>query len=430
YESEHAGVHIEIESNPDLASEIPMRLANGSDDDIFFSHGISWEKAAVQGQLERLDTLYEQVVEDDVIFADKVEKSLLSTASFNNHYYKVPWTNGAGGIVYNELLFEKYGWEVPETYEELVTLCQTIYDAKIKINPNDNKPNAQTIKPFIWSQETYYWDYLVFDWWAQYAGTDFFDEYVKLESPEVFNPTTYPGQYKAFRDWVNLVAKNPWQSVDDSVGKQYMAAQMDFANGLAAMIPNAQWIEQEMSGNIDPSKVKMRLMSSPFVAEAKTDNMGKPIKVNYAVGAGDSIIIPATSQNKSLAKKFLLFLARNDNLKLFTEKTNGVMLGFDYGTVDFSNSNLTAFAQDVIKINQESIKFNLYSNSLLRLDGKVGLEWPPENLQYYASFFNYYNNTNYFNNPNTFAEKNVLEIFTSAYNEIKNKWNGWLSEVN
>lgn len=432
FETENPGVSVHIEATPDLAAEIPSRLENQSQDDIFFSHGIAWEKAAVQGYIEPLDDLYEQEVENGVKLKDRIEPSLLATASFNNHYYKLPWTNGAGGLVYNAKMFETYGWEVPTTYDELVTLAETIYSAKIKVDPNNTKPNAPTIKPFVWSQETYYWDYMVFDWWAQLAGTDFFLDYTKVDSPELFNPTTNPYQKQAFEKWVDLVAKKPWYSMEDSVGKQYMAAQMDFLNGYAAMIPCAQWLEQEMMDNIDPSKMEMRMMPTPILAEAKKDQNNQPIRVSYAVGAGDSIIIPKAAPHKDLAKKFLLFMAKNENIQLFTEKTSGVMLGMDYSGVDLSESELTPFANDIISINLSSQKFNLYSNALIILDSKMDIEWPPENIQHYATLANYYNNRDYIADPATWLQSNEFDLdsyFETIYNNIATNWSKWQSET-
>lgn len=429
FEQENEGVTVKVEANPGLPYEIPNRLQNGSDDDIFFSHGIKWEKPALQGYLENLDDLYEMEVENGVKFKDRVSKDFLDTAKFNDSYYKVPWTNGAGGIIYNAKMFRENGWEVPKTYEELVELCDLIYASNIKVNPNDIKPNAPTIKPFVWSSEIYYWDYLVFDWWAQLAGIDKINQHKKLETAEVFNPAVNPESMQAFEAWANLVAKRPQQSMEDSVGKQYMAAQMDFINGYAAMIPNAQWLEMEMYSNLDPEKIEMALMPTPFLANAKKDSNGKPIRVNYAVGAGDSIIIPAFSQNKALAKKFLLFMARNDNLRLFTEKTNGVMLAMDYGGVEFDEENLTLFAKTVLDVNKNSKKFNFYTQSLLVLEGKVAVEWAPEGLQHYGDYFNYYNNSRYITDPDNYPEKNVFDTFNSTYQVVKNNWERWQSEL-
>lgn len=433
FEEENPGITVTIEANPDLASDIPNRLQNGSPDDLFFSHGINWEFLAVQGHIEPLDDLMQEEVENGVKLIDKIDPSLLQTASFNGKYYKLPWTNGVGGIVYNAKMFRENGWEVPETYEELVALADTIYNAKIKVDPTDTKPNAATIKPFVWSQETYYWDYLVFDWWAQLNGTDFFDVYTQVGSSELFNPTTNQGHYKALEAWTNLVAKNPLYSVEDSVGKQYMAAQMDFLNGYAAMIPNAQWLEMEMISNINPNIMEMRMMPAPFLADAKKDNEGNPIRVNYTVGAGDSIIIPKKAPNKALAKQFLLFLAKDSSIATFTEKTNGVLLAMKYDTVNIEEEKLSEFSKSIIEINQNSQKFNLYSNSLMILEGKVGLEWPPQNLQYYATLFNHYNNRSYLTNPEAWLqagnEYNVRNIFVSSYEHIKANWSKWQSEI-
>lgn len=442
FEEENPGIAVTIEANPDLAAEIPNRLQNGSNDDIFFSHGIAWQRLAIQGYIEPLDDIMNQEVEEGVLLKDKVNQSLLSTASFNGKYYKLPWTNGVGGIVYNAKMFRENGWEVPYTYQELLELSETIYSSNIKVDPTDTKPNAATIKPFVWSQETYYWDYVVFDWWAQSQGTEFFKDYVKAESPAMFNPNTYPGQSVALEAWANLIAKNPWYSVEDSVGKQYMAAQMDFLNGYAAMIPNAQWLESEMLANIDPEKMEMAIMPTPFlshlegdvdVIDAKKDDQDNPIRVNYTVGAGDSIIIPKSAPHKDLAKKFLLFLAKDSSLQTFTEKTRGVLLAMDYSNVDFSESNLSAFSQSVIEINNNSERFNVYSSALMVLDGKVGLEWPPENLQYYATLFNHYNNRDYIINPAGWLsqgnEYNVKGIFTAAYDIINTNWDQWQSEI-
>lgn len=429
FEAENEGVTVEIEANPELQSEIPNRLQNGSDDDLFFSHGIAWEKAAVQGYIEPLDDLYQMEVEDGVKFEDRVSQSFLSTAKFNNRYYKVPWTNGAGGMIYNKKMFDANGWTVPTTYEELYTLSQTIANAKIKVDPNNTKPNAPTIKPFVWSSETYYWDYVVFDWWAQLAGVEKIQAYTELASAEVFNPTTNPELMKAFEAWVNLVAKNPEWSMEDSAGKQYMAAQMDFINGFAAMIPCAQWLEMEMFSNIDPNTVEMALMPTPFIEGAKTNTEGKPIRVNYAVGAGDSIIIPASSSEKALAKEFLRFIAKKESLKTFTEKTNGVMLAMDYTGVSFEETDLSTFGEGIVDTNKNAQKFDLYSSSLLVLDGKLAIQWAPEGVQHYADYYNYYNTSAYISDPNAVEEKNIFATFNGVYQTVKNNWQAWLDEI-
>lgn len=40
--------------------------------------------------------------------------------------YGVPYVANAAGILYNREMFREHGWEIPTTWEELMTLCDTI----------------------------------------------------------------------------------------------------------------------------------------------------------------------------------------------------------------------------------------------------------------------------------------------------------------
>lgn len=411
------GLTVEVEANPNLQSEIPNRLRNGSDDDIFFCHGITWELYAAQGQLATLDDLYAMEVENGKTVADKILPEFIDAAKFNDKYYKLPWTNGAGGLVYNKKMFSDYGWEVPTVYSNpdnpecdssvgavgLMELCE-----KILNDTND------TVKPFVWSSETYYWDYVVFDWWAQLAGVDAIKEYTELNSADVFDPDAHPEQLMALKAWRDLIAAHPEYSMEDSVGKQYTAAQMEFVTGKAAMIPCAQWLESGMSGNYDESVCVMDLMSTPFLDGAKTDENGDPIAVNYAVGStnsGDSIVIPAKAPNIENAKKFLAFMYRDENLKLFSESTSGVMLAADYSGVEYDDT-ATDFMKSVYRINTTSQKFNLLSSAQPILDGYLSLDWPVEGVQHYATLV-------------AAPDTDLDQIYKNNYATISSNWSKW-----
>lgn len=413
--TEETGIKVELEPNSNLQAEVPNMLQNGTDCDLIFCHNIAWETPAAQGKIELLDDLFESKV-DETTFKERLVDSAVEECSLLGHYYKVPWTNGAGGIVYNKKMFEKNGWEVPTTYSELAALCEKIVNDAVPVDATNTKPNAPKIVPFVWSSSTYYWDYVVFDWWVQLAGIEAIEEYKKLESPDVFDPNgSFSAFVQAVEAWKSLVADHPEYSMENSSGKLYTAAQMDFINGYAAMIPCAQWLESEMSDYIGEETCEMALMSTPLMDGAKVDENGEAIRVNYQVGAGDSIIIPSCSQHKKAAKEFLRFLAREENCKLFTEKTMGVMLDFEYSSFD-GIENATAFMKDVYTINTTSQKFNLYSQNAMVISGVVSLEWPPRGAQMYASLADR-------------PETSVSESFRSIYSEILQKWAGWQQQA-
>ena len=192
-------------------------------------------------------------------------------------------------------------------------------------------------------------------------------------------------------------------------------AQMNFVNGYAAMMPCAQWIESEMRDYIDPEVCVMALMPTPFLKNAKKDKDGNYIRVNFQVGGGDSIIIPSCSDNKEAAKEFLRFLARDENCKIFTEQTFGVMLGFNYDNLE-GIRNKTQFMDDVFEINKNSVKFNTYSQHALVLSGKISLQWPAGGAQMYSELYDD-------------SSISVPQAFAERYNQIVNSWDVWMSEA-
>lgn len=417
--AENPGITVVAEPDKDLVGNIPRYLEDGSKYDIFFSHGIEWEVSARMGWLEPLDDLYATEVAEGVTVEDRVLDRFLASSKFRGQkdteerYYKLHWTNGVGGIVYNKKMFEDNGWSVPATYDELVALCNTITKAKI---PSPGNPD-ETVKPFVYSKEDYYWDYLVFDWMVQLCGVDALDEMLKLQTPEVFNPETsevVKAQKEALSKWTDLVAKVSGNSMTNSIGKPYEVAQSDFINGNAAMMPNAQWLEQEMLAAIDEEVCVMAMMPAPVLPDAKKGEDGKAIRYSRAVGADDSIVIPAKAPNKELAKKFLAFMCREENAINFSKNTHGVMLGLDYD-VEKLNAipDSTEFMKSVFEINTNSVKYDTYSSSRMRLDGKIKCEWFTTN-----GFAPY---PEIVKTPTT----NLDAIFSDYYNHVKNNWKAW-----
>lgn len=423
---EETGVTVTVEPSKTLQADIPNMLQNGTDNDILFSHGIIWELPALQGRIEPLNDLYEMECDNGTV-EDRILPELLEDCKlkFDGNYYKLPWTNGAGGLVYNKVLFDKYGeqygWKVPETYEELVELCEKVEEAAIVVNPEAPAFNQRTLKPFAWSSETYYWDYLVFDWWAQLEGIESINNYKKLESVDVLDPSKGYKFPEAVQLWVDLIKPHEVNgvmrdySIEGSSGRDYMSAQNDFINGYALMMPNAQWFESEMRDNIDPEVCEMIMMPAPVVPGAKTDENGDVIRVNYQVGGGDSIIIPACSQNKEEAKRFLAFMCREDNAKLFTERTLGVMLGLKYESLDgIADRYLTSFSRSVFEINTNSTKFNLYSQNNMVLNNKITLEWADTGINEYANLYA--------------GTSTVDQIFKTRFDTISANFAQWKAE--
>lgn len=330
------GIKVVAEVDSAILDRLEDQLENVSDYDIYMSHDINWQNFAARGLLANLDDLYSREVEgyegktfEDRVIDGAVEYSKTAGEDGSVHYYKVCYTQGAGGFVYNMDMFEENGWTIPKTYDELITLCNTINAAQIPIDGS-----RQTVKPFAWSgaDRQYYWDYIVFEWWAQLAGDSKIETFKGFASPEVYNPNgNYAEFIQAYDMWYDLIATNSTNSTIDSYSQKLVSAQSQFANGEVAMIPYAQWAKKEIQKAIN-SKLEfdIAMMQTPK-ANANVENY------NYLVGFGDSMIVPENTPNKELAKDFLAYMATEEACKTFVEKAEGAFLAFDYSEVDLSS---------------------------------------------------------------------------------------------
>lgn len=411
--TEQTGIDVVYEPSTSVIATMEAEFKNKNAYDIYISHGIPWERFAASGYLADLSDLYSSTLSDGTTFEDKVIESALEISKFNDTYYKVPYTQGVGGIVYNKTMFDANGWEVPETYDELVTLCQTIVDAKI--------PDGDDgfVAPFVWGGNgvEYLWDYVVYEWWAQEAGLEKINEFASYKSAEVFNPDSTAKEFKsAFELWYDLVAQNHDNSLDGSEGLTQTTSQSAFVAGKAAMMPNAHWLYNEMS-ELDIT-FEMAFMNTPTSPDAKDDTV-----YNYMPGFGDSIVVYKESQNLDAAKQFLLFLAEDSSLKTFTETTNGTFLAFDYTDVVLDYTKVGDNAETYIKSVKDkldnSVNFSLYSsNPIAYMTTDVVMPWAGNNYFYSAAF----------NGESILLgnkEVNPDNIFDYQYDFAKKNWNIW-----
>ena len=425
---EATGTHVEWKADSEILNRIENQLAKKSDYDIYMSHDINWEQFAARGYLENLDDLYESDVKvgsstkkfKDRVIGEALKVSKAEGKDGSSHYYKVCYTQGAGGFIYNIDMFRENGWSVPTTYDELKTLCQTIVDAKVDAG------DRTFVKPFAWSgnDRQYYWDYPLFEWWAQLAGMEKVDQVKKYLGPtgkyadgyEMYNPSTYYKEFiQAYKMWFDLVAENTAYSNTGAQGAILATAQSLFNSGKAAMIPYAQWGKYElMQANGGKAlDFNIGMMQTPK-ATASAEH------VNYNVGFGDTILIPnnASNESKALAKDFLRFMAEPESCKTFVEKSDGAFLAFDYNDVTLGDLAKDTYIQSVYNKITLAKNFNMVSdNPICFANTNKVMPWI-ENYYYYASAMGT-------DKANCTPEKVGAEMYKKA----KDNWGTWLSNA-
>lgn len=416
------GVKVNVTMDSSVLDKLESQLRDGSDYDIYMSHDINWKSFAASGYLANLDDLYSSNVEGT---SKTFEQRLTSSAVLNSktegedgteHFYKVCYTQGAGGLVYNVDLFEQNGWSIPTTYDELVQLCKTISETEI---PGGDR--GETYSPFAWSgaDRQYYWDYLVFPWWYELAGESKINTILKYKGEdnkystgyEMYNPDTYNKEFvEAYDMWYKLIATSTnHNSIANAYSGNLLSAQSAFYSGKAAMIPYGQWAQYEIT-NAKKSDLgfKIKMMKTP---KAKSTSS---TYYNYNVGFGDSIIVPSNSPSIDKAKDFLRYMATYEACKTFVKKSQGAFLAFDYSDVNLELTSDDTYIQSIYSLLTECKNFNLLSdNDITYWNTNTVMPWI-QNVYYYQ---------NACSKPDEYTPSIVgNKIYTAA----KNGWSSWL----
>lgn len=409
---ENPDVWVYLDGDPGLTELVSTQLESGINlPDMYMPLASNWQSYALTDWLEELSDVYSAKPdgENGKTVYEKMSPAWQEYCIASNRgvegKYAYPWSMAVSGIVYNGTMFEKYGWDIPETLDELVELCQ-----KIKTDTNG------TVMPFVYPGTVGgYFDFMGMTFWMQSSGIDGLKEFFEFDSAEVFNPEVHPGKGKqeALEAFTRLFGPDASYSLKGSMSKNHIEAQMSFLRGEAAMIINASWMEVEMKEDL-PEGFEMRMMRFPYISTAKRDGNGDFIKVNYAT-TPDYIIIPKAAPNKEIAKKFLVFMAKDEMLKYFTKHT-GSLRPFEYDVTGL-RENLSAFVNDCIDIWETSESYFDMPKGILAFKGYVRkyLTAVPYSLLIYGP-----------DNDGTTASR----FCRQEYQEAKGNWSKWLDEAN
>ena len=397
-----------------ILNKIESQLTGTCEYDIFMSHGLAWQNFASRGLLAPLDDLYASEVEGGVTFESRVLPEALNHVRYTDkddteHYFKVPFTQGLGGFIYNVDMFEEKGWAIPKTYDELTALCAQIVS-----------DTGGAVKPFAWAAaRDYYWDYPIYEWWAELEGKENYEKWFDLKGAdgtyssgyESYDPNgKFSNFKKAFKMWFDLVGTHPEYCNDKAYSASLLTAQNQFFNQKAAMIPYAQWCKKEIEKAMKKSfTFNIAMMPTPKAKSTTAKN------VNFMVGFGDSMIVPKKARHLENAKKFLAFLSSEYACKTFVEKADGPFLGFDYSDIDLSsitaNNTYIASLHNILTTS-ENISTDS-NNPLLVTNGDTFIQpWV--------------NNKRYYKEVSSGQATSVDAIMNEVFETARDAWPAWV----
>ena len=205
--------------------------------------------------------------------------------------YGVPYVANAAGILYNKDMFEEHGWEIPESWSELIDLCEEI--------------QAEGILPFYFGfRDT--WTCLA-PWNSLAVDLAPADTCQQVNAGE----TTFSEEYvEVAEKCLELVSYGP----EDPFAYGYNDACTAFASGESAMYPIGSYaVPQILSVNPE-----MNIDS--FVTPGNDD----PSKNTLNSGVDLMFAVTAECENKEAAYEVLDFLMADENIQAYIDDQNAV----------------------------------------------------------------------------------------------------------
>jgi N-acetylglucosamine transport system substrate-binding protein len=285
YKKEFPNVSPKHTGTQQLAQKLQTRFVNKTPPDVIDNSGAGNLDVATliaHNQITDLSALFNAPAFDTP--GKTVEETLLpgvkATGEYSGKPYILNYVYTVDAIWHSDKLFKARGWEYPQTWDDMMTLCAEIKKAGIAPWAYQGKYPQYILSPILQMA-------------AKNGGADVLKNIDNLES----------GAWKA--DPVVSAAAAFHQLVDKGYlmkgtqGLTHTQSQTYWAQGKAVFIPCGSWLENEL-GTATPKGFDMVI--NPVPALAKSDKMPFP---TVRATAGEGFIVPADAKNPNGGAEFL-----------------------------------------------------------------------------------------------------------------------------
>ena len=205
--------------------------------------------------------------------------------------YIVPYMANAAGVLYNREMFAQHGWEIPQTWDELLALCGQI--------------QGEGIQPFYFGFKDV-WTCLA-PWNAMAVELAPADTTKQVNRGE----TTFTEQYRELAEkYMQLLPYGP----EDPFAYGYNDACTAFARGESAMYPIGSYATPQILSVNPDLDIDSFVMPACDNKEDRTLNSG--IDLGFCVMDG--------CENKEAAYEVLDFLLADENIQQYIDDQNAV----------------------------------------------------------------------------------------------------------
>ncbi len=290
----------DVEVVLDTSSNLQAGFLRGNPPDIgMLNYNMEMARFMERGALSDLSDMPEA---DRIL--PGVQELVDQYATYPGRTSVLPYSVMAASVIYNTQIFEDNGLEVPETWDELIEVCETL-------EANGITPFYATFKD-PWTIGQGWFDYTV---GGSVPVSDFFDE-LNAEGTAVGPDSSVSFQRDILPPVERMIELTDNYVNDDAESRGYGDGNLAFAQGKAAMYLQGPWAFGEIA------KTSPDLDLGTFPLPMTDDPADNKVRVNLDLAAW----IPEASRHKEAAREFLSYLFQPEVM----DEYNAAQLG--YGT--------------------------------------------------------------------------------------------------
>ena len=404
---------------------------NSSDTDIFFIDGVNVPTyVELYHSIADISELYSSKPkagqnEENITIAEKLKPEIVEEMKYNgdqadyqNKYYTAPFSSGPCSIIMNvdalDSALGKGNWEVPNTSNELLELCNKIVAADAKVNVAGVN---YTVYPFIYGDALEYWRYMYYTWIAQYDEFENWDVFTDVKINGEYNIDAYftEGKYKGLAELEKIIKRENGYCDPTSMSNKFKTSQKYFLQGRACMYCCGDWFEREMENSTSYSS-NMMMIKVPVLSEmankieqkfkvslgddatAKDEKLSAIVEaidnkqtsyegiseevfnfvketrsLTYTLGNSSYCFIPECSANKQIALDFLRFMYTDEAIQIIFEDTKSLIPTKDTSKYKINENELTQFRKSVLDIVENPDTKLVFSSNRSPIRYRAGL---------------------------------------------------------
>lgn len=292
------GVDVTVSPSGAIAQELQPRFVAGDPPDLFSNDGAGpIPTDTIIDQLATFDDVWDAENLDGVKISDAVFPNVRDDGTYDDKFIAANYVMTVIGLWYSNSLLEQHGWDVPQTWDELLEL-----GAKAK---------EEGLYLFTFGKEaaTYY-EWMLLDSAIKEGGLEVITDIANLE-PDAWSHPAVVEVYKAMEEAIAAGYMMP-----GGAGTQFTQAQAQWSQDQKALFyPSGSWIENEMKDATAPG---FEMTVAPF--PTLTTDSALPYTAIQA-GAGVPFEIPADAENVAGAKELLRTMLSKEVASHFSETT-------------------------------------------------------------------------------------------------------------